>query len=49
MKVAEISLDNTLVKFYNDFTANSVKNLNQEYFENIFGVMLKNILLTKQF
>lgn len=44
MKVTEIKLDGTHVQFYDDFSNGNAKDANYNYFTNMLGLMLQNIM-----
>lgn len=46
MKVEEMKLDKTAVKFYDDFTGDNFENINFKCFENALRLMVERVLMS---
>ena len=44
MKVADIKLEGTQIKFYDDYSNGNAQDVNYNYFTNVLGLMLQNIM-----
>ena len=44
MKVADIKLEGTQIQFYDDYSNGNAQDVNYNYFTNMLGLMLQNIM-----
>lgn len=44
VKVADIKLEGTQIKFYDDYSNGNAQDVNYNYFTNMLGLMLQNIM-----